>query len=94
MPEYRLTQQAEDDLFRIALYGIDRFGPEQTRKYYNELVGRLANIAENPERYALVEHIRRGYRRSVCGVHSIYFRPIKEGVEIVRILGQQSLDQL
>ena len=40
----------------------------------------------------MVQHIRKGYRRSVCGVHSIYYR-IEEEVIIVRILGRQEPEE-
>ncbi len=89
MPKYRLTQQAEHDLLNIALYGIEQFGVEQSRQYYNKLIQRFDKLAEQPDRYPLVEHIRKGYRRSVCGVHSIYYRTSQDGVEIVRVLGRQ-----
>ena len=89
MPKYRLTQKAEHDLLNIALYGIEQFGAEQSRRYYNKLQERFDKLAEQPERYPLVEHIRKGYRRSVCGVHSIYYRIDQGGVEIVRVLGRQ-----
>lgn len=89
MPKYRLTQQAEHDLLNIALYGIEQFGVEQSRQYYNKLIQRFDKLAEQPERYPLVEYIRKGYRRSVCGVHSIYYRIDQDGVEIVRVLGRQ-----
>lgn len=89
MPKYRLTQQAENDLLNIALYGIEQFGVERSRRYYNKLKERFDKLAEQPELYPLVEHIRKEYRRSVCGVHSIYYKIDQDGVEIVRVLSRQ-----
>ena len=89
MPKYRLTRKAENDLLSIASYGIEQFGVERSRQYYNKLKQRFDKLAEQPELYPLVEHIRKGYRRSVCGVHSIYYRIDQESVEIVRVLGRQ-----
>lgn len=43
--------------------------------------------------YQSVDDIRKGYRRSVCGVDSIYYRVVDGTVEIMRILGQQDVDQ-
>lgn len=40
-----------------------------------------------------VDDIRPGYRRSVCGVDSIYYRVVGDVVEIIRILGQQDVDE-
>ena len=89
MPKYRLTRKAENDLLNIASYGIEQFGVELSRQYYNKLKQRFDKLAEQPELYPLVEHVRKGYRRSVCGVHSIYYRIDQESVEIVRVLGRQ-----
>ena len=89
MPKYRLTQKAENDLLNIASYGIEQFGVERSRQYYNKLKQRFDKLAEQPELYPLVEHVRKGYRRSICGVHSIYYRIDQESVEIVRVLGRQ-----
>ncbi len=89
MPKYRLTQKAEKDLLNIALYGIEQFGVARSRLYYNKLTQRFDELAEQPELYPLVEHIRKAYRRSVCGVHSIYYRIDRGNVVIVRVLGRQ-----
>ncbi len=91
MPRYRLTKKAENDLFELALYGIQQFGVERSRKYRDQLKQRFEELAQQPEQYPLVTHIRKDYRRSVCGVHSIYYRIDNEGVEIVRVLGRQDL---
>jgi toxin ParE1/3/4 len=42
--------------------------------------------------YQAVDDIREGYRRSVCGVDSIYYRVDGDIVEIMAILGQQDVD--
>lgn len=92
MPRYQLTGKAKDDLLTIALYGIARFGTEQFRRYIDKLKRRFEELAERPKQYPMVQHIRKGYRRSVCGVHSIYYR-IEEEVIIVRILGWQEPEE-
>lgn len=93
MPRYRLTGKAKDDLLEITLYGIARFGTEQFRRYIDKLKRRFEELAERPERYPMVQHIHKGYRRSVCGVHSIYYRIEEEEVIIVRILGRQKPEE-
>lgn len=91
MPEYRLTRAAEQDLLQIAIFGIERFGAVRARSYYQRLMHRFEELAGTPELYQGVDYIRNGYRRSVCGVHSIYYRVDGDIVEIVRVLGQQDL---
>ena len=90
MPKYQLTESAIEDLIGIAQYGDEHFGEAQSDQYRDRLKRRFSVIAEQPLLYPAVEHIRAGYRRSVCGAHSIYYRIAGKGiVEIVRVLGRQ-----
>ena len=50
-------------------------------------------LAEQPGLYRTVDEIRTGYRRSVCGSDSIYYRVVGDTVEIMRILGQQDINE-
>jgi len=92
MPEYRLSNEAKEDLINIAQYGDDNFGVKQSNQYRDQLAQRLKILAEQPALYPAVDHIRPGYRRSVCGSHSIYYRVGPNIIEITRILGRQSTD--
>lgn len=89
MAEYRLSQSAKEDLIVIAQYGDEHFGVAQSSRYRDQLKQRFLILAEQPQLYPAVNHIRPGYRRSVCGVHSIYYRFDVQGVEIMRILKHQ-----
>jgi toxin ParE1/3/4 len=62
---------------------------EQAERYRDYLKARFQELADNPRQYPKVDHIRQGYRRSVCGSHSIYYRIENQGVAIMRILGGQ-----
>ena len=73
----------------IAQYGDEHFGVAQSNRYRDQLKQRFTVLADHPFQYPAVDHIRNGYRRSVCGAHSIYFRVDGENVEIVRILKNQ-----
>jgi len=92
MGRYNLSCAAAADFEAIFEYGIENFGLEQAITYQNGLTQRFEALADRPEQYPAVEHIRSGYRRSVFEAHSIYYRIQADGVLIVRILGQQSLD--
>jgi len=89
MPSYRLSLAAKQDLMNIAAHGDEHFGTAQSDRYGDMLTQRFAQLAAQPMLYAAVDHIRPGYRRSVCGVHSIYYRIDGDTVEIMRILGRQ-----
>src|SRR3546814_17940579 len=89
MASYSLSQLAAEDIRRLYRHGIEKFGLAQADGYLDGLFSRFDAIAESPALYPRVDHIRPGYRRSVYGVHSIYYRAEGTGVEIMRILGRE-----
>jgi len=50
-------------------------------------------IAERPFSFESVDYIKKGYRRCVCGVDSIYYKINKNIVEIIAIVGRQDLNE-
>ena len=93
MPNYKLSKKAELDLLEIAIYGYKEFGFVQAEKYRDKLKKQLVVLGDNPLRYPTVEHIRVSYRRSVYGVHSIYYKVSEDGIpKIMRILRSQCTD--
>ena len=91
MAEYMLAEQASEDLIAIAIYGDEKYGIAQSNKYRDQLKQRFTLLAKHPLQYPAVDHVRPGYRRSICGAHSIFFRIDGAMVEIIRILGRQDL---
>lgn len=90
MVKYKLTPQAEQDLRRIYTRGVREFGEGRADQYFWAFFERFENIAQNPKLYPAVDHIREGYRRSVCGVDSIYYRINDDNIaEIMTIIGRQ-----
>jgi toxin ParE1/3/4 len=59
------------DLARIYWRGVEEFSELEAERYYEALIQRFDDIAEAPYKYQAVDHLREGYRRSVCGVDSI-----------------------
>jgi toxin ParE1/3/4 len=93
MGTYNLTEDAENDLHRIWLRGVREYGEAQADKYYFAFFDRFEKISEQPYLYQAVDHIRTGYRHSVCGVDTIYYRIKGNSVEIMNILGKQNTDE-
>ncbi|MEO3430507.1 type II toxin-antitoxin system RelE/ParE family toxin [Pelagibius sp. CAU 1746] len=89
MAGYKLSQAAKSDLREIYRYGLLEYGETQADRYFADFFARFEQIAETPLLYPAVDHIREGYRRGVCGVHSIYYRIDNDTVEIMRLLGRQ-----
>ncbi|MDH3638462.1 MAG: type II toxin-antitoxin system RelE/ParE family toxin [Gammaproteobacteria bacterium] len=93
MGAYRLTENAKADLKRIYVRGLREFGEAQADKYFNAFFDRFNLLGEQPLLYPAVEDVRAGYRRSVCGVDSIYYRIDGDTVEIMAIIGQQDVEE-
>ncbi|WP_337188841.1 type II toxin-antitoxin system RelE/ParE family toxin [Phenylobacterium sp.] len=92
MPDrrYRLSRAADADLERLYEWGVDRYGMDAADQYYDGLTARLGQIADSPQVWQGVDHIRAGYRRSVYGAHSIYYCVEADGVLIARVLGREN----
>jgi len=93
MASYRLNREALEDLDRLYEHGVLTFGLRQADAYFDGIVSRFQKIADQPELYPAIDHIRQGYRRSVYRSHSIYYRIDPDEIVIVRILGQQDIDK-
>ncbi len=93
MGKYKVSPQAEADLYRIWLYGLEHWGLAEADQYYAAFFERFEQLADQPLLYSAVEHIGKGYRRSVCGVDSIYYRVNGDYVEIMTIIGQQDVSK-
>lgn len=96
MASYKLSKTAVADLKRIYQRGLCEFGEAQADKYYAAFFSRFEQLTEHPYLYQAVDHIREGYRRSVCGVDSIYYRvdADTDTIEIMTILGHQNIEKL
>jgi len=94
MANYKLSREAEEDLYRIWSYGLETFGQTQADAYFHRLTKCFENIAKQPLLYPRVDYIRKGYHRCVCGVDSIFYRIEADTVEIIRVLGRQDTDEV
>ena len=92
MADYKLTNEAKEDLIQIHQYGVERFGMAQDDKYFDSFFKHFDIIAQQPYSFESVDYIRNGYRRCACGVDSIYYRITNDIVEIMAIVGRQDLE--
>jgi len=89
MPNYKLSNEAKDDIIRIHQFGVVKFGMAQADKYFNAFFDQFERISERPFSFESVDYIKPGFRRSVCGIDSIYFKVGNDHVEIMAIIGRQ-----
>lgn len=94
MAKYRLSNEAKEDLIRIHHYGVEKFGNLQADKYFDTFFDYFEIIAQRPNSFESVDHIKKGYRRCVCGSDSIYYRINSDIVEIMAIIGQQDVNNI
>jgi toxin ParE1/3/4 len=94
MAKYRLSNEAKEDLIRIHHYGVRKFGIAQADKYFDTFFEYFDIIAQRPFSFESVDYIKKGYRRCVCGVDSIYYRIENRTVEIMAIIGRQDLNSI
>lgn len=89
MASYKLNAKADEDLSRLYEYGILTFGLDTADRYYDGLIQRFGELVKSPLLWQSVDDIRAGYRRSVYGSHSIYYRIEGKEIIIMRILGKE-----
>jgi len=90
LANYRLAPNATLDLERIWLYGFETWGLDVAESYQNAFFEHFEELAQNPKLYAIVDE-RKGYRRSICGRDSVYYRIDGDTVEIMAIIGRQDM---
>ena len=85
------TEEAENDLFEIGVYTWMEWGEEQFEKYTALVRETCEGIIPRKHRLARTVPKRPGLLRWRCERHVIYFRKVKGGFEIVRILHDRML---
>ncbi|WP_334031744.1 type II toxin-antitoxin system RelE/ParE family toxin [Alteromonas sp. P256] len=86
MSDYRLTLAAEKDLADILEYGEVHFGTQSALKFYEGLLSVFPKIVNNPAQFALIDEVRKGYRRAIYQTYSIYFIERENFIEITRVI--------
>lgn len=87
MRRYSLSDAADEDLSDIYTYSFFEFGERQADAYFQSLEESLSRLAENPGLGREVASLRAGYRIFVHKRHSIYYKQIRSGISVVRVLG-------
>ncbi|AMO19551.1 type II toxin-antitoxin system RelE/ParE family toxin [Flavobacterium columnare] len=92
MYNYDLSEQAKIDLLRIYEYGIGQFGLDQADKYFDMMHDCFNKIAKNPYLFPLESNIKSNYYKCVCGIDTIYYKVVTNGVIITTIVGRQDFE--
>ena len=58
MANYKLSNEAKNDLIRIHHYGVEKFGMSQADKYFESFFEYFNSIAERPFSFESVDYIK------------------------------------
>ncbi len=94
MADYRLSNEAKEDLIRIYQFGVEMFGIDQADKYFDSFFKYFDIISQQPYAFESINYVKSGYRRCACGSDSIYYRIENSTVEIMAIIGSQDLSNI
>ncbi|MFZ0134983.1 MAG: type II toxin-antitoxin system RelE/ParE family toxin [Desulfobacterales bacterium] len=89
MNDYRLTNQAVEDLKQIGRYTQDNWGREQKNKYLEKPDEGFKTIAREPQMGVACDDIRAGYRKFHVGRHFIFYLITDVYIKIIRILHER-----
>ncbi len=85
MPKVRVSKPAQADLDEIWLY-IAQDSVEAANRFIDHLTNRFPLIAEFPEMGRSREDLSAGLRGFPVKNYTIFYRPRKGGIEIIRVL--------
>jgi toxin ParE1/3/4 len=86
MSRYVLSPRARADLDDIWVYSAQRWGTDQAEDYIRLLQNAIETVAEEPRRGRACDEFRKGYRKYPAGSHVLFYRNVKSGIDIIRIL--------
>ena len=81
----RLSAEADADIRRLIVQGLDRFGPGQVADYLDGLDMTFSSIGDYPELGKARSEFRLPYRTFAYHAHIIFYRIDDDGVLITRI---------
>ena len=81
-----LSDEADQDLRGIQLYGMEHFGMARAERYDQALDKAMGIIAEHPNIGIRCDSVSAGLRRYECMSHTIYYRIAEQAIRVVRVL--------
>lgn len=89
--EFRISNEAQNDLENIWLYTFETWSIEQADRYVDLILDEIEYLADNPNTGKDYSSLRKGYFRSKIKSHFVFYKiNLKENfIEIIRILHQQ-----
>jgi len=89
MSSYNLSSKADSDIDDIVDYTLETWGESQTHEHVTELLQFLQTLADSPEIGRSASEYAPPLKRYNFKAHTIFYEPTKNGIFVVRILGQR-----
>ena len=87
MGSYRLSRRAESDLEEIWDYTETTWSANQAETYLDGLFSCFQSITDGKAKAKPIEAVRKGYYKTLCVKHNIFFRKGSDhNTEIIRVL--------
>ncbi len=88
---YKISNEAANDLEKIWLYTLENWSAEQADRYLGLILDEIEYLCVNPNAGSDFGHVRKGYMRSRVKSHFIFYKinEKRDEIEIIRILHQQ-----
>jgi len=88
MPQFKVSDKANNDLFEIGYYTQNKFGIKQRNKYLDSIAEKFQYLSNEPELGSLRDKIRKNYYSYIVGKHTIFYKKYSYGIRIIRVLHQ------
>lgn len=88
MPQIKRTHRAKNDAIEIWAY-IAKENEAAADKVIDQIDQRLQSLSFMPLSGTAMPFIAPDIRRTVVGRYSIYYRAVKDGIEVLRILHER-----
>ncbi len=94
MASFRSSARARADILEIAVFTIERWSEAQADKYLSGLEELCRRLSEGETTGRARDDIAPGLYRIGYMSHAVFYRPVPDGVRIVRVLHQRQLPEL
>ena len=89
--DYGLSRKADGDIQEIAEFSLQRWGMARAEEYILGLHATFRMLAEFPDLGRDAGDLRPGYRKIETAGHLVFYRKMRSGILIVRVL-HRSMD--
>ena len=94
MGDYRLTKDADGDLLKMFIYGLETFGLAQAEEYREGMARCFELLADNPRLGRKADEFAAGARRHEHARHIIFYDEQPTGVLITAVVHERSMRRL